>query len=183
LFAVKPRLLVCPAWSVMFIHTPLYRYRHVGVDMLKGLLKMSMLKIISENKSTGYEIIKKVTELTGEKPSTGSIYPLLKSMQTKGLIIGTTENGKTTYEITPSGQATLSAHGALKKYYEHKLNGSISLIKDTFNNNDTQTTSQMALANPVIREIEILLAHGISPKKIVPIISNTVKSLQELLEE
>ncbi len=58
--------------------------------MLKGLLKMSMLKIISENKTTGYEIIKKVTDLTGEKPSTGSIYPLLKSMETKGWITGTT---------------------------------------------------------------------------------------------
>lgn len=144
---------------------------------------MSMLKIISENKATGYEIIKKVTELTGEKPSTGSIYPLLKSMQTKGLITGKTQNRKTIYEITPNGQATLSAHGSLKEYYEHKLNGSISLMKDTFNDNDTQTTSQLSLAKPVIQEIDILLAHGIAPKKIKPIISNTVKSLQQLIED
>ena len=72
--------------------------------MLKGLLKMSMLKIISENKATGYEIIKKVNELAGEKPSTGSVYPILKSMSKKGWIIGRTINGKTFYEITDSGQ-------------------------------------------------------------------------------
>ena len=36
-------------------------YRHIGVDaMLKGLPKMSMLRIISENKATGIEIMKKV---------------------------------------------------------------------------------------------------------------------------
>ena len=36
-------------------------YRHIGVDvMLKGLPKMSMLKIISENKAIGIEIMKKV---------------------------------------------------------------------------------------------------------------------------
>jgi formylmethanofuran dehydrogenase subunit E len=151
--------------------------------MLKGLLKMSMLKIIAENKATGYEIIKKVTELTGEKPSTGSIYPLLKGMQTKGLITGTTENGKTTYEITPNGQTTLTAHGSLKQYYEQKINGSISLVRDTFNDKETQSTSDLALAKPVIRQIEILLAHGVKPNKIKPVISNTVKTLQQLLED
>jgi formylmethanofuran dehydrogenase subunit E len=145
---------------------------------------MSMLKIIAENKATGYEIIKKVTELTDEKPSTGSIYPLLKSMQTKGLITGTTENGKTTYEITPSGQAVLTAHGSLKEYYEQKLNGSISLVRDTFNDKETQSTEDgLSLAKPVIREIEILLAHGVKPEKIKLVISNTVKQLQQLLEE
>jgi len=94
---------------------------------------MSMLKIISENKTTGYQIIKKVTELTGEKPSTGSIYPLLKSMQTKGWIKGTIQKGKTSYEITTSGLLVIQAHGSLKSYYEQKLNGSISLIHETFN--------------------------------------------------
>ncbi len=151
--------------------------------MLKGLLKMSMLKIISENKTTGYEIIKKITELTGEKPSTGSIYPLLKNMQTKGLITGTTQNGKTTYEITPNGQATLNAHGSLKEYYEQKLNGSISLVRDTFNDKSQQLTSDLTLAEPVIREIKILLAHGVKPEKIKPTISDTVKQLQQLFED
>ncbi len=94
--------------------------------MLKGLLKMSMLKIISENKATGYQIIKKVNQLTGEKPSTGSIYPLLKSMEGKGWITGTTANGKTTYEITQPGKAVVQAHGSMKEYYEQKLSGSIS---------------------------------------------------------
>jgi DNA-binding PadR family transcriptional regulator len=104
-------------------------------------------------------------------------------MQTKGLIIGTTENGKTTYEITQNGQAVLTAHGSLKEYYEQKLNGSISLVRDTFNEKEAQPTNDLTLAKPIIKEINILLAHGVKPNKIRPVISNTVKSLQQLLED
>jgi DNA-binding PadR family transcriptional regulator len=151
--------------------------------MLKGLLKMSMLKIISENKTTGYQIIKKVTELTGEKPSTGSIYPLLKSMQTKGWIKGTTQNSKTTYEITTSGLSVVQAHGSLKVYYEQKLNGTISLIHDTFNDQSVTLTQNLTLVNPIVNEVTSLLAHGVTPEKIKTVLSITLVALQKLLED
>jgi len=151
--------------------------------MLKGLLKMSMLKIISENKATGYQIIKKVNQLTGEKPSTGSIYPLLKSMEGKGWITGTTVNGKTTYEITQSGKVVVQAHGSMKEYYEQKLSGSISLVQDTFNDLHTKLIDSSTLVNPVINEVSILLAHGIAPEKINSVLSKTLQVLQKLMED
>jgi DNA-binding PadR family transcriptional regulator len=91
--------------------------------MLKGLLKMAMLNIISEDNATGYQIMKKVTGLTGEKPSTGSIYPLLKSLQNRGWITGTTQSGKTTYKITNSGKRVMQAHGSMKEYSSKKSAG------------------------------------------------------------
>ncbi len=151
--------------------------------MLKGLLKMSMLKIISENKTTGYQIIKKITELTGEKPSTGSIYPLLKSMQTKGWIKGTTQKGKTSYEITTSGLLVVQAHGSLKSYYEQKLNGSISLIHETFNDQTATLPHNFTIVSPVVNEVASLLAHGVPPEKINAILSSTIVALQKLLED
>jgi len=151
--------------------------------MLKGLLKMSMLKIISENKATGYQIIKKVNQLTGEKPSTGSIYPLLKSMEGKGWITGTTANGKTTYEITQLGKVVVQAHGSMKEYYEQKLSGSISLVQDTFNGIHTKLIDSSTLVNPVINEVSILLAHGIAPEKINSVLSKTLQVLQKLMED
>ena len=151
--------------------------------MLKGLLKMSMLKIISENKATGYQIIKKVNQLTGEKPSTGSIYPLLKSMESKGWITGTTANGKTTYEITQSGKVVVQAHGSMKEYYEQKLNGSISLVQDTFNDIHSKLIDSSTLVNPVANEVSVLLAHGIAPEKISSVLSKTLEVLQKLTED
>jgi DNA-binding PadR family transcriptional regulator len=150
--------------------------------MLKGLLKIAMLKIISENKATGYQIIKKVTELTGETPSTGSIYPLLKSMQTKAWIKGTTQNGKTIYEITPTGKEVLQSHASMKDYYEQKINGSLSLIKGTFDNKNLTLTDNSTLVNPLINEVQSLIAHGIAPEKINTILLKTVNKLQKLME-
>ena len=151
--------------------------------MLKGLLKMSMLKIISENKATGYQIIKKVNQLTGEKPSTGSIYPLLKSMECKGWITGTTTNGKTTYEITQSGKVVMQAHSSMKEIYEQKLSGSISLVQDTFNDMHMKLTDNSPLVNQVVNEVSNLLAHGIAPEKINAALSKTLKVLQKMMED
>jgi DNA-binding PadR family transcriptional regulator len=148
--------------------------------MLKGLLKMAMLKIISENKATGYEIIKKVNELTGEKPSTGSIYPLLKSMESKGWITGTTTNGKTTYEITASGIEVVQAHGSMKNYYAQKISGSISLAHGTFDDLHVALIDNSTLVNPVVSEVSSLLAHGVAPEKINKVLSKTLAALQKL---
>lgn len=144
---------------------------------------MSMLKIISEQESTGYEIIKKVTELSGERPSTGSVYPLLKAMQTKDLIVGKTSDGKTTYKITPNGRTTLDAHGTLKEYYEHKLTGSISMVRDTFNDPTITSPDISVLIEPVAREVKILLAHNVEQKKICAVLSKSVTQLQKLLDD
>ena len=65
--------------------------------MAKGLLKYFMLKLISERKHTGYELIKEIEKHSGNKPSTGTVYPLLKSMQSEGWIKGIDRDDKTYY--------------------------------------------------------------------------------------
>jgi len=141
---------------------------------------MSMLKIISENKVTGYDIIKKVSKLTGEKPSTGSIYPLLKSMEKKGWIMGKTGDRKTIYEITDSGKKVVLAHGSMEKYYTQKISGSISLANDTFNDLHVALIDNKTLVAPIVREASSLLAHGVSTEKINLILSKALVSLQKL---
>lgn len=152
----------------------------VSIVMLKGLLKMSMLKIISENKTTGYGIIKKVNELTGEKPSTGSVYPLLKSMIDKGWITGETVDAKTIYEITDSGKKVVQEHGSKKDYYAQKISGSISLAHDTFNDLHMVLIDDSTLVNPLVGEVSILLTHGVPPEKINSVLSKTLTALQKL---
>jgi len=144
---------------------------------------MSMLKIISEKKATGYEIIKKVNELIGEKPSTGSIYPLLKSMESKGWITGVTANGKTTYEITSSGKEVVQAHHLMKNYYTQKISGSISLAQGTFEDLHVALIDNSTLVNRVVSEVSILLAHGIAPERINAILSKTLDALQKIMED
>ena len=68
--------------------------------MAKGYLKFMMLKIISDGDATGYQIIKRVEGSVGSKPSTGSVYPLLKTMERDGWIEGVpSEDGHRSYSL------------------------------------------------------------------------------------
>jgi DNA-binding PadR family transcriptional regulator len=148
--------------------------------MLPGLLKMWMLKITSEKEVSGYEIIKKVNELTGKKPSTGSVYPLLKTMQNEGWIIGKKLPGKTLYQITDAGKKVLKAHDSLKDDYAQKISRSFSLAHDTFEDLHLVLVHNENLMNPLITEISKLLANGIQPQKINEILTKTMGELKKL---
>ena len=151
--------------------------------MLQGLLKMWMLKIISEGEVNGYQIIKKVNELTGKKPSTGSVYPLLKSMQGKGWIVGRKVGGKTLYKISASGKKVVAAHGSMKDIYAQKISGSLSLAHDTFDDLHVGLVNDSAILNPVANEVSSLLAHGVAPEKISRVLSRTLVNLHKLKED
>jgi len=151
--------------------------------MIQGLLKMWMLKIISEGEVTGYQIIKKVNELTGKKPSTGSVYPLLKSMQSKGWIIGKKVNGKTLYKISDSGKKVVVTRGSMKDYYAQKISGSLLLAHDTFDDLHVALINNSALINPVVNEVSSLIAHGVAPEKINGVLSKTLTALQKLKKD
>ncbi|MEB3757873.1 MAG: PadR family transcriptional regulator [Desulfurococcales archaeon] len=60
-------------------------------------LKMLVLRFLAEEPMHGYKILKRVSELTGDKwkPAPGTLYPLLEQMMKEGLIEKyTVERGK-----------------------------------------------------------------------------------------
>lgn len=62
----------------------------VGQVFTRGLLPIYVLYILSIEKSNGRDICQKIGERTNGLwiPSTGGIYPLLKKLEKKGLVIG-----------------------------------------------------------------------------------------------
>jgi len=80
--------------------------RTVGVP--RGLLKFLVLKMISEKPMSGVEIVDEIEKQTGSwKPSSGSIYPLLSSLQKKGYTkeLPSDELGIKRYSFTDEGKA------------------------------------------------------------------------------
>ena len=148
--------------------------------MAKGLLNLWMLKIISEGEVSGYDIIKKVGELTGKKPSTGSVYPLLKSMENKGWINGRSIGNKTLYKITKAGTEVVEGHGELKDYYSEKIHESICLAHETFDDLHLAFYNNRNLLAPLANEISFLVDAGVSTDEIKKIIQNTVEKLKKL---
>lgn len=75
----------------------------------RGVLPYTLLKALDERSMHGYEIIKVLTEEFGGffQPSTGAIYPVLKTLEDKGYLRGERKDGKMVYSITPKGKEFL----------------------------------------------------------------------------
>lgn len=72
--------------------------------MLKGFLKLNVLNELAICKCTGYELMNKLCEKLGRKPSPGSIYPVLGDLSSDGYIKVKEDGRKKIYSITCKGK-------------------------------------------------------------------------------
>lgn len=71
----------------------------------RGFLKSYILKLLSEGEKSGYDLMQTISSETGFwRPSSGSIYPLLQSLQETGLIDYRTEERKKIFFLTERGR-------------------------------------------------------------------------------
>lgn len=79
-----------------------------------GDIKLVVLKLLSEQPSYGYQLIKTMEERLagGYSPSAGVIYPTLTMLEEEGLTTASLENNKKVYSVTPDGVEYLQANGA-----------------------------------------------------------------------
>jgi DNA-binding PadR family transcriptional regulator len=82
--------------------------------MIKGYLRMIILKELMRGDKSGYELMKAVAQCYNTKPSSGSIYPLLTTLLESKFVTSYEEGRKKKYCITPKGKAEI------KKILEEK---------------------------------------------------------------
>lgn len=77
-----------------------------------GDVKLVVLKLLAEQPSYGYQLIKSMEQRLsgGYTPSAGVIYPTLTLLEEEGLTTSATENNKKVYSVTAEGQAYLEAN-------------------------------------------------------------------------
>jgi len=87
--------------------------RYIGNDMassmLRGFLRIVVLKALAEGPKSGYALMKFIEERVGSKPSPGSMYPLLDKLKTEGLVEAKGVGRKTEYKLTIEGKHKLHA--------------------------------------------------------------------------
>jgi PadR family transcriptional regulator PadR len=83
----------------------------IQIQLKKGVLEMCVLTLLSRGDSYGYEIFSRLEALIGM--GEGTIYPLMRRMQTEGLV--------STYLVE-------SAAGAPRKYYTITTQGRGTLV-------------------------------------------------------
>lgn len=105
----------------------------------KGLLPIYVLYILSLGETNGNEISHKIGERTNGKwiPSTGGIYPLLKRLETDGLIEGEWDDldkkFQKTYSLTEKGFKEFKSKKAiLKSKIEESLDVFNIIYKDLY---------------------------------------------------
>ncbi len=77
-----------------------------------GDVKLAILKLLSEQPSYGYQLIKTMEQRLGGgyTPSAGVIYPTLTMLEEEGLVaVSATEGSKKVYALTPEGAQYLGA--------------------------------------------------------------------------
>jgi DNA-binding PadR family transcriptional regulator len=77
-----------------------------------GDVKLVILKLLSEQPSYGYQLIKTMEQRLagGYTPSAGVIYPTLTLLEEEGLATLSAENSKKVYSVTPEGLEYLAAN-------------------------------------------------------------------------
>jgi DNA-binding PadR family transcriptional regulator len=77
-----------------------------------GDIKLVILKLLSEQPSYGYQIMKTMEERLagGYTPSAGVVYPTLTMLAEEGLAVESLDGAKRIYSITHQGEEFLDAH-------------------------------------------------------------------------
>lgn len=85
-------------------------------ELLKGTTPMLILQVLSTKDMHGYEIVKRMEEMSGQTLSVtqGSLYPILHNLEENGYLdacwVGdASERRKKVYHLTESGQKKLKA--------------------------------------------------------------------------
>ena len=81
----------------------------MNASMIRGFLKIVVLKALAEGPKSGYSLMKFVEEKTGSKPSPGSMYPLLDVLKNEGLVSVKSVGRSNEFSLTAEGRQKLHA--------------------------------------------------------------------------
>lgn len=70
-------------------------------------LQHLVLQKLHEQPQTGYSLRKEMAQSTGQRPSFGSIYPILERLSAEGLVIARQDGRKKIYTLTAKGRTAV----------------------------------------------------------------------------
>jgi len=139
--------------------------------MRQGFLRFYVLKLISKSESpiSGYTLMKRIEEETGFwRPSPGSIYPLLASLEEGGLIEHREENDKKLYSLTEVGQESLERARQAKDEAMRGVRQSIHVFGELF-------------GEEMSDDLALLTEAGEGSQSITPQLTRSLKRLKMVL--
>ncbi|AKG91378.1 transcriptional regulator, PadR family [Geoglobus ahangari] len=77
---------------------------------LKGILKILILKELEKESLSGLELIDRIEKKTAKRPSPGSVYPLLKELQSAGFLEVRAVGKSKVYSLSELGRRALTEY-------------------------------------------------------------------------
>ncbi|MFH0874938.1 MAG: PadR family transcriptional regulator [archaeon] len=165
--------------------------------MIRGHLEILVLKLISKEPLSGYMLMKKIKELMGYKPSSGSIYPLLEQLNKKSLVAIKRSGRKKIYSITKKGKEKIKLIYDKHDEIVDKINESIVLLDNVFGEKkfafvkaikEEMQSGQMPFQHlePELSELKSTIMHyailkkDINKEKVKKILKRTAKQIRSL---
>jgi len=163
----------------------------------QGFLRFYVLKLISKSESpiSGYTLMKRIEEETGFwRPSPGSIYPLLASLEEGELIEHRKERDKKLYSITKAGQESLDRARQAKEEAMRGVRQSIHVFGELFGKEMSGDLARLTEAGQGSQSISPQLArslkqlrlilHAILVQRLSPSEANEIaKTVEHAIEE
>ncbi len=74
---------------------------------MRGMLSFTILWLLSRRSMYGQELATEIGNRRGDKPNPGTIYPALKDLAARRLIVANQQGRNCVYELTNEGRAAL----------------------------------------------------------------------------
>ncbi|RLF48929.1 MAG: hypothetical protein DRN20_03435 [Thermoplasmata archaeon] len=154
----------------------------------KGLISLLILKILSEGEASGYDIMKKCGEVVGKKPSPGTVYPALRSLERGGLIRSKKSGRRRVYRLTELGVEYSERTKKLKSAYMAWLENLAKVVGHLFNmekekefvSNEEIHWYLVAKLSPLAKEIVRLKEARVRDDEIDYVLKDAVEKLRGL---
>jgi PadR family transcriptional regulator, regulatory protein PadR len=74
---------------------------------MRGMLSFTILWLLSRRSMYGQELATEIGNRRGDKPNPGTIYPALKELAARRLVVASQQGRNSVYELTAEGRAAL----------------------------------------------------------------------------
>ena len=123
----------------------------------RGVITWYILHSIDREPKSGYDLLKEIKEKTNGVlvPSKGTLYPILKSLESEKLIRvrNTGKRSKTIYELTEIGEDTLRTIRDRKEESRERLNLYNNLIMDVYGEETASLRSRLLNIKFAIKDL------------------------------
>ena len=101
--------------------------RDMAKDFCKGLLKLFLLKMLDREPMHGYAMMNRLEEMTGIRPSSGTLHPALMKLTASGLINVKPVGMKKVYSISKKGKERV-------RQIDENFDDALDRIKEIYKN-------------------------------------------------